>query len=795
MKISINYLKKFVDVADLNAQQIADAITLAGLEVEGLTPLARGTHLVIGYVVEEKAHPDSDHLHVCQVDTGSDVRQIVCGAPNVAKGQKVIVALPGSELPAKGVTITRSVVRGQESNGMICSLSELGVDENTLSTEQKEGIEVLHPDAPLGDKNPLHYLGLDDYILEFKPTPNRGDSLALIPLFKDIAAILNRSFHDSPIAAIAGKPSQIRVGSLSSKCPIFRVRKVNGVKVTTSPQWLKDVLISSGYRPVNSIVDIGNYVMLMTGQPLHMYDAAKLSSQLFSVSDEINATLHALDGKEYQLAQGDLVVLNGDHLVGIAGVMGSFDTMIDESTTSVVIEAALFDAVSVRKTVRKTQLFSDASARFIRGFDGTIGDSALHMATQLLADIGGVSSVEEIVSNGAYHPIPKVIELPLGRLNQRLGTAFSIDDVKSVFDRLGWSYKSSSELLTVTVPTYRPDVTLWEDLSEEVIRILGFKHLITRELASTAVGSLTEIQKKRRIIRDYLLSLGLSETINYSLVDSNSLNAFRWSQLSSPWELMMPMSDDHRYLRLSTLPSLIERVKYNQARQQPTVGLYELSSVYSHKESVEMLGIAISGTFQQSAWLGAKTVDFYTVKGIQEGLFALLGIDPTRYSYEVIPQDLHGFHPGQSSYVSIGKTKLGIIGVVHPTQLKQYDIKPTVVLELNLTEILKLKSSKTRFVAPPVFPSVQRDLALVVPQSVTAAQLIRSIKKAGKVLVSDVEVFDVYKGEHVAEGFQSIAVTITYRHPSKTLIDAEVTAVEQDILRAIATECSATIRQ
>lgn len=795
MKISINYLKKFVDINDLSAQQIADAITLAGLEVEGLTPLAQGSNLVIGYVLEEKSHPDSDHLHVCLVDTGNDQRQIVCGAPNVAKGQKVIVALPGSELPAKGITIQKSVVRGQESNGMICSLAELGVAEDTLTSAQKEGIEVLAQDAPIGHENPLNYLGLDDYILEFKPTPNRGDSLALIPLFKDIAAILNRSFKAPEIQAIKGQGTSLTVGRLAPKSPIFRVRKVTGVKVIDSPSWLKDILVASGYRPVNSIVDIGNYVMLMTGQPLHMYDAKKLKTSIFTVNDEMTGEFAALDGKKYLIEKGDLIVCNGDDLVGIAGVMGSQSTMIDEQTTSVVIEAALFDAVQIRKTVRRTQLFSDASARFIRGFDGTVGNDALHLATQLLKEIGGFTTVEEIVTGGTYAPAQKVIELPYNRLNKRLGTAFTAQEIQSVFTRLSWQFEALPQSLTVTVPLYRPDVTLWEDLSEEVIRILGFSHLITRELPSTAVGSLSDGQKKRRMIRDYLLSLGLYETINYSLVDANTLADLAWSSLSQPWELMMPMSDDHRFLRMSTLPSLIERIKYNQARQMTDVALYEISTLYTHKEAVEMIGVAVSGAFQQSAWLGAKPVDFYTLKGIQEGIFALLGIDSSRYSYEVVPATLTGYHPGQSALISIGKTKLGVIGVVHPTLAKRYDIKSTVVMELNLTELLKLKSSKTRFVAPPTFPSVQRDLALVVPLQVSAAQLTKTIKKAGKALVTDVEVFDVYRGEHVTEGFQSVAVTITYRHPSKTLVDAEVTALEQEILRALSTECSATLRQ
>ncbi len=795
MKLSLNWLKKYVDIADLSAQQIADAITLAGLEVEAVTPLAQGTHLTIGYVIESHDHPDSDHLHVCSVDIGTDVRQIVCGAPNVGAGQKVIVALPGAVLPAKGVTITKSIVRGQESNGMICSLLELGLPDDMLSADQKEGIEVLSPDAPLGHQNPLGYLGLDDVILEFKPTPNRGDSLALDTLFRDTAAILNRPYQAPTVTKIEGDGAHYDVHTSTSKCPIFRVRAIKGIKVQPSPTWLQDMLIAFGYRPINSIVDIGNYVMLMTGQPLHMYDAAKLSSSHFDVQDQLKGQLIALDGKTYPVEPGDLVVLNGTEWVGLAGVMGSQSTMIDDSTTDIVIEAALFDAVSIRKTVRRTQLFSDASARFIRGFDPLVGDKALHLATQLIREIGGCEHVEHIVSVGQVLQRPQPITMHLTQLNRRLGTAFTMDQVASVFQRLGWSHHVSENNIIVTAPGYRPDIQVWEDLSEEVIRILGFTHLQSRDMPSTAIGELTDIQKKRRLIRDFLISHGFYETINYTLVDQDSLTHFNWQGYTAPLALLMPMSDDHALLRLSTLPSLISRIAYNQARQTEHVHLFEWSSVYHGTQAVEVLGVASSGLLQQSRWLSQQKSDFYTLKGVADAIFGLLGIDSTRYSYEMVPSNSLDFHPGQSALISIGRQKLGVVGVVHPSRMKEMDVKSTIVMELNMTEILKLKSSKVKFVAPATFPAMIRDLALVVPQSVSGAQLVKSIKKAGKSLVTDVEIFDIYTGEHVASGYQSVAVSITYRNPIKTLVDAEVSAVEQDILRSIATECQAVLRQ
>ena len=794
MKLSINWLKKYVDLSGLSAKEVADAITLAGLEVEAISPMAQGTQLTIGYVVESVMHPDSDHLHVCQVDTGTGIRQIVCGAPNVAAGQKVIVALPGAVLPAKGVTITRSVVRGQESNGMICSLLELGLPESMLSAEQKEGIEVLAADAPLGHEDPLHYLGLDDVILEFKPTPNRGDSLALDPLFRDIAAILNRSYQGIEIPSIAGEKTSYHCSTSTSKCPVFRVRSVHGIRVQPSPLWLQDMLMAFGFRPINQIVDIGNYVMLITGQPLHMYDAKKLSSPSFDVSDTYHGPMVALDGKTYMVEPGDLVVLNGHDVVGLAGVMGSMSTMIDDSTTDVVIEAALFDAVTIRKTVRRTQLFSDASTRFIRGFDGARGEDALQLATHLIATLGGYRRVEEIVSSGDYHPTIPPIVMQLDRLNRRLGTAFTITQVETVFQRLGWLYHATETTITVTPPGYRPDVVVWEDLSEEVIRILGFSHLQLRDMPSTAIGELTEVQQKRRLLRDFLIAHGFFETINYSLVDPQIIATMNWQAITATIPLLLPMSDDHSVLRVSTLPSLVDRIGYNQARQQEDVHLFEWSSMYHAKGSYEVLGVATSGRHHQTRWLGAKTVDFYTVKGVAEAIFGLLGIEPTRYSYEPMSPQQEDFHPGQSAWITMGRTKLGVVGMIHPSKCKQFDVAPTAILELNMTEVFKLKSSKVKFVAPPTYPSVTRDFALVVPQSVSAAQLTKTIKKAGKALVSSIEVFDVYKGEHVAPGYQSVAVSITYRNPQKTLVDAEVSQAEQDILRLLSTECQAVLR-
>ncbi|MFA6936180.1 MAG: phenylalanine--tRNA ligase subunit beta, partial [Bacilli bacterium] len=375
MRISLNWLKQYIDIDEYSPEKLAEKITIAGVEVEEIIHLAHGSNLIIGYVEEREDHPDSDHLSVCKVNIGNEVIQIVCGAPNVDKNQKVIVALPGANLPAKGVIIKKGNIRNQESNGMICSLLELGVDEKYLSQDQKDGIEILENDAPIGDKNPLAYLGLDDVIFELKPTPNRGDVLSMISFVYEVAAILNKPIKKAleNISFNKLSKSSYLVSSETEKCKRFAVKGINDIKVKESPRWLVQVLRSCGIRSINNIVDIGNYIMILLGQPLHMYDADKLCTNKIIVKDGFSEEFVALDDNKYMLDKDDLLVTSGNQLCCLAGVMGSKSTEIDVNTKRIVVESAEFNGVQLRKTSRRLQLFSEASNRFIRGIDYTRG--------------------------------------------------------------------------------------------------------------------------------------------------------------------------------------------------------------------------------------------------------------------------------------------------------------------------------------------------------------------------------------------------------------------------------------
>lgn len=436
MRISRKWFNQYMDVQDLSIEEIAAKITNAGFEVEGIEHLSQGTNLVIGHVETCCDHPDSDHLHCTTVNVGNEVLKIVCGAPNVAAGQNVIVALDGAKLP--GGEIKKGVIRGQESNGMICSLLELGVDPSSLNDEQKSGIEVLPKDAPIGNKDPLGYLGLDDEILDVGLTPNRNDCLAGFNMVKETGAILNRpvTLPNYDGASDCGGKSSLHVESKTEKCPLFYGKLINHLEIGPSPKWMKELLAASGVKSINNIVDISNIVMLETGQPMHFYDAKAIPDHSIVVADGFSEDYTALDGVTYQLQPEDIVITNQGKPIGIAGVMGGDDSKILDTTDSIIIECAIFDHVSIRNTARRLNLSTEASLRYQKGIEPLASKKALDRAVQLLIEYASASGIEETVQYGQTPYQPKVIDCTLNEINNRLGTDFNLDEVLDVFTRL-----------------------------------------------------------------------------------------------------------------------------------------------------------------------------------------------------------------------------------------------------------------------------------------------------------------------------------------------------------------------
>jgi phenylalanyl-tRNA synthetase beta chain len=799
MKISYRWLNQYLDLSSFKVEELVSKITIAGVEIEAVTKLASGTNLIIGFVKETKKHPDSDHLSVCQVDIGGSVTQIVCGAKNVAANQKVIVALPGSYLPAKDLTIAKTSIRGQESNGMICSLKELGVADEYLTSAQKEGIEVLSSSAKVGDSNPLSFLGLDDIILELKPTPNRGDVYSLYSFALEVSAIL-----DLPLIKKLDKiklpplsKSTYKVNSQTQLCPRFAIKGVNNIVIKPSPLWLVNLLQSSGIRAINNVVDIGNYVMLLTGQPLHMYDANKLAKKEFVVKDNQTTKLLALDDKAYDIKTEDIVITSNSEVIGLAGIMGGKSTMVDINTKNLAIESASFKDVVVRKTSRRLDLVSDASTRFVRGIDYTRSLYALDLAASLLVELADAKAIEETTMIGEHNLAMLAIELPLAKVNKFLGTGLTLTDLENVFKRLKFEYKVNKDGLTVQVPTYRRDIKIVNDLIEEVIRLIGFDKLNATNPASSALAGYNEYQLQRKLIRNHLINNGINEALSYSLESRRELGDFAIISTNKnikTRKLLAPITEDREYLRASIIPSLLKAIHHNLNYSTKNVALFEISKIYLENGENEHLAIALTGALETTLWQKKPEVDFYAIKGLVISLLEMFGIEESRYTIAAVEETNKYLHPGRSFYLQIGKQIFGIVGQVHPLMEKKYDIKQTMVAEIDLKYLLSLKTSKLKFVNPPQYPSITRDIALVIDRKVMANDLVKQIKKVGKAIVKSAEVFDVYQGSNLGENQKSVAISITYQDSTKTLSEDNVKLVHSEILYSLETIFKAKLR-
>ena len=791
MDISLKVLNRYVKVDDQDPKELADRITSIGLEVEGIHELANGNNMTIGYINECNAHPDSDHLNICQVEVKpGEVRQIVCGAPNVTKGQKVIVANPGCDFGG-GFVIKESKIRGVESNGMICSIAELGLDQRLLKPEDKDGIHVLDADAPIGE-DPLEYIGLKDTILEIGLTPNRSDCMALTSFAYEVAAILNREVNLPKVTPNGIDGSEINVKVETELCSFFGAKLVKGVTTKESPAWLKNALIASGIKPINNIVDISNFVMLETGQPIHMYDYDKLKKKGFVVKTGLNQKAILLDEKEYQILPEDIVVSTDNGVGCVAGVMGGNDTKIDENTTNIVIEAATFHGATLRNTARRMNLLTDASQHYIKGaIDTANSERTLNRCAALLKDLADAKEIYKSVTT-VYNVEQKKITLQTPRVNGLLGTAITTDKIADIFTRLHFSYELHDETFEVIVPTYRNDITMAADLIEEVARMYGYDHIPSMEMTK---GALTSVQDKTRYIRHLLAHLGLHEVMTYTLTSPNTVDDFNIFHKNKEVELMLPLGEERSVTRKSVIPSLLQVINYNNSHANKDVCIYELSNTYSDETEIQVLSIACSGIYQSVPWKQInQKADFYLVKGFIETIFKKLCIEESRYNFVRVEEDNSYFHPGRSGYIQMGQEIVGVIGEIHPRMAKKYGVKETYVAELNLSVLLNLRTKALKFTSIPQYPAVTRDIALVMDQNIPTNDVVRSIQKTSKRLISHIEIFDIYVGEHIEEGKKSVAIALTFQDPTKTLYDETINDIMDNILHVVEKEYHAHLR-
>ena len=525
MKVSLKLLKNFVDLEGISVEELVHRLTFTGLEVEGIETLAQASNLVIGQIKTVENHPDSDHLHILTVDEGEEfgVQQIVCGAPNVKVGLKVIVARVGAELGANKVKIVSSTIRGVESNGMCCSLLELGVDKSLLNEKQVLGIEELNDDAPVGETNVLSYLGLDDVIIEINVLANRSDVLSYYSLAKEVGAVLNRKVTIPSYDIKANKTASYKVSSNSENCKQFALRAVNGVKVTSSPSFLKEALRSSGIRSINNIVDIGNYVMLLTGRPLHMYDLDKVNSNEFVVRDDLNCEFIALDENKYEINEGDIVITDGSTPLCLGGIMGASSCAVDENSTNIAIEVATFTSSRIRRTSNRIGLSSDSSSRFVKGIHPSNENEVLHLASYLLKEYASVSSFEEIINYDVREEINREIDCSYSYINHRLGTSLSKEEMNEVFASLEIKITPINDDEFIALPpSHRIDLKIDADLSEEIFRTIGLDKISPKlPVSEMTLGRLNENQRRKRIIREHLISSCLNETLTYTIISAS----------------------------------------------------------------------------------------------------------------------------------------------------------------------------------------------------------------------------------------------------------------------------------
>ncbi len=801
MLVSLNWLKQYVDIDGLAPEELAEKITRSGIEVDAVIDRSQGmTNVVVGHVVSKEKHPDADKLNVCQVEVGEgDIRQIICGAPNVDAGQNVIVALPGARLPG-GVKIKKAKMRGVESNGMICSLQELGIEGRVVPKAYADGIYVLPADAVPGS-DALELIGLRDTVLELGLTPNRSDALSMLGVAYEVAAILSQEVKLPEIQynTVSEKAEDyIKVRVEAKENPLYAAKVVKNVKIAESPLWLQHYLMAAGVRPHNNVVDITNYILMEYGQPLHAfdYDSLKSNELLVRLANE-GEKIVTLDEQERTLKAHNLVITTGTEPVAIAGVMGGANSEVTADTTTVVIEAAYFDGFSVRRTSKELGLRSDSSARFEKGVDPNRVLLAGERAAQLLAELAGGEVLEGTVLVDDLDKSPARVVVSPDFINNRLGMKISLEDMLSILNRLKFDVEAANGLLIIDAPTRRQDIKIEEDIVEEIARLYGYDEIpMTLPEGNDQIGGLTPYQAKRRIARNVMEGAGLYQAVTYSLTSDELAQKFAL-KAEDTTRLLMPMSEERSTLRQSLIPHLIEAASYNVARKADSVALYEVGSVFLGKTAEDLpyeeehLALVVSGKWVDNAWQGEKlTVDFFVAKGIVESLFEKLGLTE-RASFEKASVD--GLHPGQTAAILLDGEKVGIIGGLHPTERKKYDLKDTFVAEINLKAILAAQVEELVYTSVPRFPAMTRDIALELDRSKPAGEIIEIIRKAGTKLLKEVKVFDVYEGDKMEAGKKSVAFSLTYFDPERTLTDDEVVNAHNKVLKALA-EAGAELR-
>lgn len=795
MLVPIKWLKDYVDIK-ADAKSYADAMTMSGSKVERIEDLGKEIeNVVVGKILKIERHPDADKLVVGQVDVGTGVILIVTGASNIREGDYVPIAQNGSTLPG-GVKIKKGKLRGVESNGMMCSAQELALDLDNLPESMLDGIYILDKEYPLG-ADIKDVLGLNDFVIEFEITNNRPDCLSVVGIARETAATYGCTMK-YPVTTFKENSENIKdyidiQVKNSELCPRYAARMIKNIVIKDSPAWMQERLIKAGVRPISNIVDITNYVMLELGHPMHAFDYRDLEDKKIIVRNAMpGETIKTLDEVERKLEESMLVIADGSKPTGIAGVMGGHGSEIKDDTTAVIFESANFAPVNIRLTSKKLGLRTEASGRYEKGIDPVLSKIALDRACNLVEQLGAGEVVGGMID---LYPVPKTprrLSLNVEKVGRFIG-------VKDITEEMIVKYLTSLEFkvegkgdLEITVPTFRDDVEGSADLIEEIARLYGYDKIPVDLMDTTFTqGGRDYRQKIRDMAKTNLAAQGLYEVLTYSFVSPgvfNKINLKAENPLRNAVKLINPLGEDQSIMRTTMIPNMLEVISRNLNKKVPEGQFFELSKVY-FPEALPLEGLANE---QETLTVGMYgDVDFFDLKGIVENLLEEMNIN----KYRILSSNNDSMHPGRTAELLVNNRRIGCLGEVHPDVLDKYDIPVGVyIAELNFEEILKQSDMNIKYRSLPKYPSVARDIAIVVSDEITAGQVEEIIRNKGGRLIEEVKLFDIYRGSQIEEGYKSMAYSIVYRSDEKTLSEEDIAKVHNKVVNSLVNQVGAALR-
>ncbi|MGI6188407.1 MAG: phenylalanine--tRNA ligase subunit beta [Clostridiales bacterium] len=797
MLVPLKWLKEYVDI-DVTAEELAHRMTMTGSKVEGIHKQGEGiNNVVVGRILNIEPHPNADKLVVCNVDTGTRQYRIVTGAPNVEQGQLVAVALDGAVLPGE-LQINRSEIRGVESWGMLCSGEELGLTDDDYPGAEIDGILVLNEEYPLG-MDIREALGLDDEVIEFEITSNRPDCLSITGIAREAAVTLDSVFR---MPRIEVKPG---IGDVNAEaavkinepelCPRYCARVVKDVKIGPSPRWMQQKLAAAGVRPINNIVDITNYVMLEMGQPMHAFDLDKLAGKTIVVRRANKGEkLITLDEKERLLDENMLVIADAEKSIGLAGVMGGANTEISSETRNILLESANFDRGSIRLTAKALGLRSESSSRFEKGLDLHNARAAIDRAAQLIQELEAGTVVEGVIDvcNGSLDD--RVLDVSWKKVNQLLGLNLSPEIMKDILTGLEFKVEVQGDILKLVVPAFRQDIEGVADIAEEVARIYGYDKIpMTLMEGTVSRGRKTREQRLTDMAKEVLAGTGLYEVVTYSFT---SPKVYGTIGINEPKDIPLtvkignPLGEDQSIMRTTLIPSILDVLSRNRNRGIQQCRIFEIGTAFFPKslpleELPEEIRILTIGEY-------GPGMDYYDIKGKIETLLKFLGLLDQA---EFIPHVHPAFHPGRTALLKLGTVEAGVIGEIHPKIAGNYQLEDRVILaELDFDKLISMAQDQRKYKPLPKYPAVTRDLALVVHKDVLAGQVEKCIWKYGGELLEAVELFDIYMGSQIPEGYKSLAYALNYRAADRTLTDEEVSLLHDSIVKGLEKDLGARLR-